>query len=245
MVRRVVIVCILFAGVFTAFHVEAEDRIASIGESPFSAQSDATGVHGRQVDLVRALDRVTHSSSKIIVQPFARSLKETAAGHADFHIPLIQNEDTPAPEGLMYVTEVNFGYIPFVIYSRKNAPLDAKTMASAKNVEVEPGHESFFPFPVKVTNCVPCTLDKVLMGRADALIVAEDIVDPLLAKPKYKGIHRALYKMYPVRALVPSTTDSTATRRYLIEGAKRLQKTGEMWKILGHGMNSSYSDWQP
>jgi polar amino acid transport system substrate-binding protein len=245
MARLSMIVWVLVVGVFMACHAEAEDRVASIGESPFSAQVDATGVHGRQVEIVRALDRATHSSTKIIVQPFARSLKETATGHADFHIPLIQNGNSSAPEGLVYVTEVNFGHIPFVIYSRKVAPLDAKTVAGAKNIEIEPGHESFFPFPVKVTHCVPCSLDKVLLGRADALIVAADIVDPLLAQPKYKGIHRALFKMYPVRALVPANADSTATRRYLIEGAKRIQETGEMWKILGHDMSTPYTDWQP
>jgi len=245
MARLTLIVWVLVIGIFTAFHAAAEDRVASIGESPFSAQADATGVHGRQVDLVRALDRATHSSTKIIVQPFARSLKETAAGHADFHIPLIQDKDSPAPEGLVYVTEVNFGNIPFVIYSRKLAPLDAKTVAGAKYIEIEPGHESFFPFPVEVTHCVPCSLNKVLLGRTDALIVAADIVDPLLGKPKYKGIHRALFKMYPVRALVPANADSAATRRYLIEGAKHIQETGEMWDILGHNMLTPYSDWQP
>jgi hypothetical protein len=245
MARLTLIVWVLAFGLFMAFHARAEDRVASIGESPFSAQVDATGVHGRQVDLVRALDRATHSSTKIIVLPFARSLKETAAGHADFHIPLIQDENSPAPEGLVYVTEVNFGYIPFVIYSRKIAPLDAKTVANAKNIDIEPGHESFFPFPVRVTYCVPCSLDKVLLGRTDALIVPGDIVDSLLHKPKYKGIHRALFKMYPVRALVPANADTAATRRYLIEGAKRLQETGEMWKILGHDMRNPYSDWQP
>jgi hypothetical protein len=245
MARQSMIAGVLVAGIFMAFHAAAEDRVASIGESPFSAQVDATGVHGRQVDIVRALDRATHSSTKIIVQPFARSLKETAAGRADFHMPLIQDIGSPAPEGLVYVTEVNFGYIPFVIYSRKVAPLDAKTVSSAKNVEIEPGHESFFTFPVKGTPCVPCSLDKVLLGRADALIVAADIIDPLLAQPKYKGIHRALFKTYPVRALVPANADSAATRRYLIDGAKRIQETGEMWKILGHDMSNPYSDWQP
>jgi hypothetical protein len=243
--RLTAIAWIIVVGVFAAFHAEAQDRVASIGESPFSAQSDATGVHGRQVDIVRSLDRATHSSTRIMVQPFARSLKDTAAGHADFHIPLIQDEESPAPVGLAYVTEVNFGYIPFVIYSRKIGPLDARTVAGAKNVEIEPGHESFFRFPVKVTHCVSCSLDKILLGRADALIVAADIVDPLLSDPKYKGIHRALYKIYPVRALVPANADSAATRRYLIEGAKHLQETGEMWEILGHNMLNPYSDWQP
>jgi hypothetical protein len=245
MARLTTFVWVIAFGVLMAFHAEAEDRVASIGESPFSAQVDATGVHGRLVDIVRALDRATHSSTKIIVLPFARSLKETAAGHADFHIPLIQDESSPAPEGLVYVTEVNFGYIPFVIYSRKMAPLDAKTVANAKNINIEPGHESFFPFPVKATYCVPCSLDKVLLGRTDALIVPGDIVDPLLDKPKYKGIHRALFKMYPVRALVPAKADSAATRRYLIEGVRHIQETGEMWKILGHDMRNPYSDWQP
>ena len=221
------------------------DRVVSVGESPHSAEPDATGGHGMLVDLIRALDRVTHSSSKIVLRPFARSLKETAAGHADFHIPLIQGENVPPPEGLLYVTEVDFGQIPFVIYSRKTDSFDLKSVAAAKRIESEPGHESFYPFPIRVTTCVPCSLDKILLGRTDALIVPSEVVDPLLkSQPdKFKGIHRALYRVYPVRALVPAHGDSSATRRYLIEGVNQLKKTGELLKITGH--NQTYSDWQP
>jgi hypothetical protein len=243
MARWAVLSWVILVGAGTAFHAQAQDRIASIGESPFSAESGASGDRGMLVDLVRALDRATNSSTKIVLRPFARSLKETSEGLADFHIPFIQNDDSPAPEGLAYVKEVDFGEVPFVIYSRKDARFDARTIAKAKSVETEPGHESFFPFPVNVTYCVPCSLDKVLLGRSDALIVPADVVDPLLREPKYKAIHRAFFKAYPVRALVPVKADSAATRRYLIEGATRLKETGEMWRITHH--NVPYSDWQP
>jgi len=243
MMRVKLLVWIFVAGLFTAFDAGAEDRVASIGRSAFSAEPDATGGHGMIVDLVRALDKATHSSTKIVVRPFARSLKETAAGHADFHIPLIQNEGSPTPEGLAYVMDVDFGQVQFIIYSRKTAPLNARTVAAGKVIEAESGHESFFTFSVSVTNCLPCSLDKVLLDRADALIAPAEVIDPLLHDPKYKGIHRALYKMYPVRALVPVNVDSTATRRYLIDGVNHLRETGELWKITRH--NLPYSDWQP
>jgi hypothetical protein len=116
-------------------------------------------------------------------------------------------------------------------------------VADASTVETEPGHETFFPFSVSVTHCVSCSLEKVVLGRLDALIVPADVVDPLLRDPKYKGIHRALFKAFPVRALVPANADSTATRRYLVEGATRLKETGEMWEITRH--NIPYSNWQP
>jgi polar amino acid transport system substrate-binding protein len=243
MARLTIFVWVLVVGVSTALCAEAHDRVVSIGESPNSAEVDAKGGRGMLIDLVRALDKATHSSTKIVLRPFARSLKETAAGNADFHIPLIQNGNSPPPEGLVYVTEVDFGSVAFVIYSRKVAPLNAKTVAGAKTIETEPNHESFFPFPVSVTHCVPCSLDKVLLGRTDALIVPADIVDPQLSDPKYKGIHRALYKTYPVRALVPANADSAATRRYLINGVKHLRETGELWTITKHKI--PYSDWQP
>jgi hypothetical protein len=94
-----------------------------------------------------------------------------------------------------------------------------------------------------VTHCVHCSLDKVLLGRTDALIVASHTVDPLLANPKYKAIHRALFKMYPVRALVPAKGDFTSTRRYLTDGVKHLKETGELWNIVPS--NLPYTDWQP
>lgn len=243
MAQVTVIIWICVVGLFTAFDAAGEDRVASIGESPYSAEPDATGGHGMIVDLVRALDKATHSSTKFVVRPFARSLKETAAGHADFHIPLIQNEGSPTPEGLAYVMDVDFGQVQFIVYSRKSAPLDASSVAAGKRIEAESGHESFFPFSVTSTNCVSCSLDKVVLGRADALVAPSEVIDPLLRDPKYKGIHRALYKMYPVRALVPVNVDSTATRRYLIDGVKQLKATGELWKITRH--NLPYSDWQP
>ena len=219
------------------------DRVVSIGQSPFSAEPDASGGHGMLVDLIRAMDRATHSSTRIVIRPFARSLEETAAGMADFHIPLIQSDTAPAPQDLAYVMEVDLGQTQFVIYSRKEAPLDASIVAAAAKVDVEPGHKAFFPFEVNETHCVPCSLDKVLLRRTDALIAAADIVDPLLADARYKGIHRALYKSFPVRALVPAHADSSAVRRYLVDGIGELKRTGEFWTITRH--NVPYSDWQP
>ena len=243
MVRLTMMALVLVGSFCSAVAGEAYDRIASVGESPISAETGPDCDHGMLVDLLRALDRVTHSSTKIVLRPFARSFIETAAGHADFHIPFIQNDGSPAPEGLVYLTDADFGEVQFVIYSRKLSPLNAETVARAKAVETEPGHLSFFPFPVTETHCVPCSLDKILLGRTDALIVSSDIVDPLLSKPQYKDIHRAFYKAYPVRALVPANADSTAVRRYLTEGVKRLKETGELWTITKH--QAAYSDWQP
>jgi hypothetical protein len=237
------IILSLVAGVFTACSAAAYDRVVSIGESPHSAVTDASGSHGMLVDLVRALDKATNTSTEVVLRPFARSLKETADGHADFHIPFIQDDDAPAPAGLAYVEEVDFGQVHFVIYSRKQLPFDANTVASARLVEVEPGHEAFYPFAVSVTYCVPCSLDKILRGRIDALIVPSEVVDPLLSQPKYKAIHRALFKSYPVRALIPVKADSAAIRRYLIDGVTRLKETGELWRITRHDL--PYSDWQP
>ncbi len=244
MSRLTAIIWVLVVGIITSFHAEAYDRVASIGDSsPASAEGDGASVYNKLVDVIHAMDRARHSSTKIVIRPFARSLKETADGRADFHIPLIQDDGTPAPEGLAYVMEADFGQTQFIIYSRKLAPLDANTVTGAKTIEIEPGHESFFPFPVKVTHCVPCSLDKVLLGRADALIVAANVVDPLLSDPKYKAIHRALYKMFPIRALVPANADSTTTRRYLIDGVRQIKGTGELWKILQ--TDAPYADWQP
>ena len=238
--RRAVIAALLAAATIPVS--EAHDRVASIAQARFSTESDTAGPHWMLINLVHALDRVTNSSTKIVLRPFARSLEETAAGLADFHLPLIQSGDTPAPQGLAYVSEVDFGPAYFVIYSRKQEPLNAATLPGHR-VEAEPGHGSLFPFPVNATQCLPCSLDKVLLARADALIGPSEVIDPLLADPKYRDIHRALYKSYPVRALVPVRADSSATRRYLIEGVKRLKETGEFWKITHHDL--PYSDWQP
>ena len=245
MVRLTAMALVLVGSFCSAVAAQAYDRVASVGESPFSAETGPAGDHGMLVDLLRALDRVTHSSTKIVLRPFARSFIETAAGHADFHIPFIQNDGSPAPEGLVYVTEADFGEVRVRSSSvfQQAFPLNAETVARAKDVETESGHVSFFPFPVTETHCVPCSLDKILLGRTDALIVSSDIVDPLLNKPQYKGIHRAFYKAYRSERSVPANADSAATPRYPAAGVKRLKETGELWTITGH--QAVYSDWQP
>lgn len=224
--------------------VRAADRLATIGDSsPAAATGTGPGPYNRLVEIVQAMDRATHSTTRVEVLPFARALKETAAGHADFHLPFIQDGARPPPPGLAYVTQVDFGYAQFVIYSRKSAPVDLSTLAHAGNVETEPGHEFIFDFPVHVTYCVPCTLEKILNGRTDALVVGAGVVDPLLKDPRYRGIHRAPYKRYPLRALVPAKRDNAATVRYLVEGATRIKASGELWRILP--VNRPYEDWQP
>ncbi len=219
------------------------DRTVSIGGSRSSAETDAAGKDAKLAAIIRAMDRATNSSTRILQRPFPRSLKETAAGYADFHIPFIDNGVLPAPEGLAYVKDVDFGEVFFVIYSKKANSFDANSVAKAKLVEVEPGHEAFFPFAVTGTLCVSCSLDQILQGRLDALIVSEDLVDPLLHDAKYGDIHRALYAGYPVRALVPAGADSEAVRRYLIDGVAALKRSGELWSISSHSF--SYPDWQP
>jgi hypothetical protein len=219
------------------------DRVASIAQSPLPRRADMPAGEDQLIALVKAMDKATHSSTRITTSPFSRSLMRTASGEADFHLPFIQDGNSPAPPGLQYVSEADFGESNFVIYSRKSTPLNAQTVASAKVIEVEPDHQSFFPFPVKATYCISCSLDQVLAGRADALIVAADIVDPLLTQTAYKGIHRALYKSFPVRALVPASGDTTAVRHYLIEGAGKLKESGELLSIRSCG--GAYADWQP
>jgi hypothetical protein len=236
-IARVLLIVLGILG--ASAYAQAYDRVASLAESPISPK-DGKNVDVSLPNLIDELDRATHTRTKIVLRPFARSLADTAAGKADLHIPFIQVGDLPAPKGLAYVTEVAIGQRPFVIYSRKTDPLDANAVGKNWVVLIEAGHSSFFPFPVTESSCMKCGLDMILLKRADALIVANDIVDPLLENPKYKGIHRALYKTFPVRALVNANADSTATRRYLIDGITRLTQTGDMAKRW-----NQYSDWQP
>lgn len=216
------------------------DRVASIATASDGPRSNRQTM----IELIRALDRVTKSTTKVVFRPFARSLQETAAGRADFHFPLIEFDGVAAPEGLAYVDEVDFGRVQFVIYSRKDAPVDASALGRSGSVEVEAGHQELLPFPGNESNCIPCSLDKILIGRIDALVASTDAVDPVLSEPRYKKIHRSRYKGLRVRALVPVNADSAATRRYLADGMSELRSSGE-YRRLAPSADQPYSDWQP
>ena len=233
--------CLLLAAFAACCH--ATGLTISVGESPFSADSDVHGDRGKLVNLILALDQVNHTHSKIVLRPFARSLKETAEHQADIHIPLIEVPGVPPPPGLAYVTDVDMGRVNFVIYSRKVMPYTAASVAHAGSIEVEPGHQAFFPFATLETHCVPCSLKKVNIGRLDAMIVSSDIIDPLLSDPQYHTLQRALYHAYTVRALVPSSGDTQPARTYLIHGLRQLQRSGQFNKITHN--QGQYQDWQP
>ena len=217
---------------------------ASLAIMPQSAErSDDGRLHGAYVDLIRALDRLYGTETKMIVVPFKRSVRNLVAGLADIHIPLIKipGMDT---DSLPYAfSTATLFQVAFVLYSNSDRPLE---MARLNEYEIltDSAHIEFFPFKVKGTHCLPCAIKMVAAGRIDGFIFAQNEIDPYIREFKLTNVRRQLYRNFDVKILIPKGEAGKAIDHYLTEGINTLRERGEYDKLLAPVL-APYKDWQP
>jgi len=235
---------IAIIALLVSFEARADSFSASLAAMPQSAEIDKNGnLTGAYVDLVRALDRVTGSTTKIRVVPFQRSITFLINGDADYHIPLIE---TPGidPKSLPYAfSTATLFQVAFVLYSNKNKPLEVNNLGKY-NIVTDTAHTGFFPFPVKGENCLSCAIRMVNSGRIDGFIFAQNEIDPFIKKFGLNNVHRQLYKNFNVKVLIPKGTQGKAIDNYFSSGMRILKERGEYKKLLAPIL-SPYQEWQP
>lgn len=217
---------------------------ASLASMPLSAVEDKDGnLTGAYVDFIRALDKVTHSQTNIVVVPFKRSIKNLLDGKADFHIPLIEIPDLNQDDLPYAFSSETLFKVAFVLYTHKNRPLDINNL-DKYSIATDIAHTDFFPFPIIAKTCIPCAMKMVNLGRLDGFIFAQNEIDPLIKQFELKNIHRQLYKNYDVKILIPKTVLGKKIDKYFSDGIKLLKENGEFDKMLAP-IVSPYNDWQP
>jgi polar amino acid transport system substrate-binding protein len=220
--------------------LSAENYKASLAEMPLHAVSNTEGI---QVDLVKAIAKVSGNIISIEVCPFARSINNVVTGKADFHIPLIKNDVIPeAKLPYAYSTETLF-HTNFVLYTLKGSPVNTTNLASYK-VETDRAHVEYFPFKISPSNTIEQSLNKLKIGRIDAFIFADSPSDAELKKLGFKNIQRRLYKRFDVKAVLPRNEHGKQVDAMLTKAIEDLRKNGTLHKIEG-ATDAPYNDWQP
>ena len=212
---------------FQASLADAADFKASLAEMPVYAESHDQGV---LVDFVKALSEVSKRTIDYDVVPFARSMTYVERGNVDFHLPLILPPDISAAP-FSVSTETIF-HVNFVLYTRTDRPLDPARL-SGKVIETDTAHTPYFPFSINASSSVEGSLRKLLAGRIDGFIFADNATDPVIKRAGLKGIRRQLYRRFDVKIVLPKGGTGGPTDQFLTQTIKKMRETGQFQKIMG------------
>jgi polar amino acid transport system substrate-binding protein len=224
--------------------VQSQDFKASLANMPMSAERDKNGrLHGAYVELIKGLDQVSNSETKIYVEPFKRSVRNLTKGLVDYHIPLIKIPGID-PTTLPYAFSTSTLFqVAFVLYTNVNKPLDRSRLGDY-TILTDTAHTDFFPFKVSGVTCLPCAIRTLNAGRIDGFIFAQNEIDPYILKYKLGNIHRQLYHNFDVKVLIPRGEAGQSVDRYLSAGIGKLRANGAYDKLLAPVL-APYKDWQP
>ncbi len=244
MKRLRILIFALTVAVMFGHTTRAEDWRASLAEMPLSATQDDVGnMAGAYVELIKAIDKLAGTKTKITIAPFKRSLHNLKSNIADYHIPLIEIPGQGA-ESLPYrfSTETLF-QVAFVLYTNKNNPVDINRLGDFL-IATDRAHTSFFPFQVQGLGCLPCAIKMVNVGHLDGFIFAQNEIDPFINEYNLSNVHRQLYKNFDVKIVLPKSAAGRKIDSVFSHYIKKLRKTGEYDQIMAPVV-SPYRDWQP
>mgnify|MGYP000052291366 CR=1 FL=1 len=226
--------------VFAPISVFASQYKASLAKLPVHALSKTEGV---QVELVKAIEKITGNQITIGVYPFVRSMANVVDERADFHIPLIKNDLTLEEELPYYYSTETIFHVNFVLYTVKGRGVTLNNLSQYK-VETDRGHVDYFPFKVNPSNGIIQSLKKLSLGRIDAFIYADTATDPVLKNLGFKNINRSLYKTFEVKIVLPKNAHGKQVDKMLSKAIQELRKNGKLQEIEGP-IDQPYDDWQP
>lgn len=177
--------------------------------------------------------------------PFKRSVYNVITGQADFHFPMVRSAYVNSDKlPYNYVPE-EIGKIAFILYTHSNKEeLNLKNMDRYK-IEVLRGHKEYFNFNVIESNSIEQSLRKILRGRSDGLIHAQESVDVVLRKNKIKEIRRELFAEFESCIIVANNESGAAAKKVLSELLRKMKKDKSLYKYVGKGFLQSYNNWQP
>lgn len=214
----------------------------SVAYMPALAESPDKGL---VIDMVKALQKVAGRPFDIVVQPFARSIGDVVASKADAHVPLLQVPGSSAStDKFDYASEVLYP-VNFVLYTKQGSAVTPQTMKSAR-IETDMGHKGYFDFPTTGSSDLLLSLKKVLLGRADGVVFADTVIDPMIRSQGLTGLKRAMYKVFDVKFVLPKGGHGGATDKLLSAAIRKLKTSGEWARLTQQvGLGRPYDDWQP
>jgi len=207
----------------------AQTMTAALAELPVLAETPDRGV---LVDLVKAIDRIENTQTRIVILPFRRALKSVENGQADFQMPLVQPLAGGQARRLYHGISAAAFDVQFFLYTRADVTI-APDELKQHSVATLQAHAPLFPFPVSENDCLECSLRMLLAHRVDAFIFAAPETNDAIERLQLGGMfHRELYRVYHATAVVPVGERGDATETLLDDALAKLHRSGELDRIL-------------
>lgn len=238
--KMISICMILFVMSTTVVWGQGEVIKGSIAKMPIYAEDTEKGV---LVDLVKAMARTGDRTIDLKVLPFQRSMTSVINREADFHMPLIKHPASDEKNLNYDLSTVNLFQVNFVLYTNKNKPIDRTRIADYK-VETDAAHVNYFHPQIIGSPNLESSLKKLNAGRIDGFIFADNASDAIIKSQNLTNIHRELYQVFEVKAVLPKGEKGKAVDLFLSETIQKLKENGQYGTIMD-AINTPYNDWQP
>ena len=218
--------------------INAKDYIISVGKLPLYSESKDKGI---LIDVIKAMDEEYKEGKFIIeVYPFGRSIDNVVKGKADFHFPTIgkniwSKEDDKYEKKLLKQgirrSSCSLTKTHFALYSNTSKPkLDLSNLQN-KKIETDSGHTIFFHKNMGSTTCLPCSVEKLSVGRIDGLVFASREIDKMIKDDGFKNIRRQDFKIFGSKFILPNGKKGEEIDKLLKTLIKKMIKNGKLSKV--------------
>lgn len=219
--------------------------IAHLGFLPGLIETSDKGLF---IDLVKAIDEMYQEGEiEIRVYPIARAQMAVAKGKADINLPALINPAIDASALPYRFSSTPFGQVTHVLYSNINQPISAQMLSSnrpAQDPLIIEGVADFFPFPIRKTNAIEQSLNKLSLQRIDGFIWAQEEADIELKRLGLKNIHRENLGAFDDVFIVAKGARGDEMDAILTAAIEKLQKNGRL-QTLYQKIHRPFNPWQP
>lgn len=249
--KAAILLACLFAHAALPAHA-AEEKIPLNATMPIiPAQIESTGT-GPFVDLVKIIVAQTDRPVSINLMPWNRSIENVINGKADFHIPAIRVPADRAAQDKYIFSSESLGKVSFVIYSNIKRPITKEMIINGLSqpepypytLEAPPLVEHTFEFPTLPSSDIDNSLQKVLKGRIDALIWAQEESDSAVKKLGLKNIVRNHLADYEDTIIIADTEKGRALDKLLSKAIAQARQSGAL-SATYEKVHRPYNNWQP
>ncbi|MBN1549860.1 hypothetical protein JW979_00250 [bacterium] len=229
--------------------ISARDLKATIPYIPGVAESTEKGAF---IDFLKALDEVYTDGVILIEQnSWPRSIANVVNGTADFHLPMISNPKVLLDSVGYRFASTPMGVVCIVIYTRIAKPLSKASIEQATPqhpfpyaIELQGALDQFFVFSAQKNYELIQSFNRLVNGRIDAVIAAQEDGDTLCKQYKFKTIKRELWDCKDDMVVIRKGVKGDEVDKILSDCMAKLIKNGTL-KEIRKRTHVPYVEWQP
>lgn len=238
---------ILTVSLMSTTLLHANELVLSVPTLPDLVDSKDKGY---LIDLAKAMGEAINENILITGPfPFKRSIENVITGKAHFHMPLLQDPQTPEEKLPFRFSTASINEVFFVLYTLKSSPLSKNSLSNTSKIETDRAHIDFFKhydFKVSPSNAIENSLKKVMAERIDGYVFAALEVERVIKNnPEFQGKFKSeLFQVYKGKMVLPKGPKGDALDKKISAAFETVVKNGQYEKSMGPYLEF-YRNWAP